>query len=202
MKLLLFCIGLLALTGYEQEPAAKVYAGNNTVSEIVMDNDVIDNMNCDILSGELPGKTKPILVGDTLVPMEISCEECTDPYTKYGFAFDANCYSCNGIDISVTDSVVYLIGFFAEDLQSKAFRIEKKEIAAKDTIVITVKDAKFIFNKVDKAEIYKLVIEGDLKFEADDPMVRNYFLQLQDFYYAPRKELQKFAVHDCGDFDG
>ncbi|MDR2919823.1 MAG: hypothetical protein LBV72_10725 [Tannerella sp.] len=134
--------------------------------------------------------------------LEISCEECTDPYTKYSFAFDANCYSCNGIDISVTDSVVYLIGYFNEALLSKAFRIEKKETAVKDAIVITVKDATFIFNKVDKAEIYKLVIEGDLKFEADDPMVKDYFLQLQDFYYAPRRELHKFAIYDCGDFDG
>ncbi|MDR2919830.1 MAG: hypothetical protein LBV72_10760 [Tannerella sp.] len=74
MKLLLFCIGLLALSGYEQEPAAKVNAGNNTVSEIVMDNAVIDNMNRDILSGELPGNIKPTLVGDTLVSSKVYSE--------------------------------------------------------------------------------------------------------------------------------
>lgn len=205
MKCFLFCIALLALTGCNQKTAENSNPDNHTTLDTITRMVISNSIDYDTLYVEPPGKdcfTIEALLVDTLVPMEIQHEENTNPYEKYGFAFLANCYGCNGIDIYITDSVISLTGSCGEDLLSQAFRIEKKEATAEDEIIITVKNnARFIFSKVDTVAIYKLVIEGDLKLEVEN-MTKDYFTQPIEFYYTPRKELHKFAFYDCGDFQG
>lgn len=195
---------LLALACCKQQSSESSKSDNNTVLDVETDTIILYGIDCDSLSVELPDKDLSlleVLQGDTLVPMEMQFEESTNPYEKYGFAFSANCYGCNGIDICIMDSVVSLTGSCGEDLLSQKFGIEKIETIAKDEIVIAVKDARFIFNKVDTIAIYKLTIEGELKLESED-MTKNYFTQPIEYYYTPRKELHKFTFFDCGDFQG
>lgn len=204
MKYLIFCIVLLVLAGCKQQPSESSKSDNDTVLDVETDTIILYGINCDSLSVELPDEDLSLLEvlrGDTLVPMEMQFEESTNPYEKYGFAFLANCYGCNGIDICIMDSVVSLTGSCGEDLLSQKIRIEKIETTAKDEIVIAVKDARFIFNKVDTIAIYKLTIEGELKLKGEE-MMKSYFTQPIEYYYTPRKELHKFTFFDCGDFQG
>lgn len=154
-----------------------------------------------IKPSDMESFTMDALMTDTLIPMEIYHQESGNPYEKYGFAFSANCYGCNGINIHITDSVIFLSGSCGDDLLSQTFRIEEKETTGKNEIVIAVEDARFIFSKVDTVAVYRLTIDGNLELEGEN-MTRHYFTQPIDFYYTPRKELYKFVIYDCGDFDG
>ena len=144
------------------------------------------------------------LMGDTLVPMEISNAKNTDPYSKYSYNFFMNCYGCIGIYLHITDSVVSLSGVCGEDMVSSQTRkIEKIETNADGEIIIVVKGAKFIFRKMDGVAVYKLIVKGDFNLKGAYPeMVANYFNDLIEHYYTPGKELHKFVIHDCGDFQG
>lgn len=204
MKYFLYCVVLVVLAGCKQQSSESSKPDNHTALDVETDTIILNGIDCDSLSVELPDEDLFLLEalqGDTLVPMEIQHEESMNPYEKYGFAFLANCYGCNGIDICIIDSVVSLTGSCGEDLLSQKFRIEKIETTAKDKIVIAVKDARFIFNKVDTIAIYKLTIEGDLKLKGEE-MMKSYFTQPIEYYYTPRKELHKFTFFDCGDFQG
>ena len=143
------------------------------------------------------------LMGDTLVPMEVTNAKSTNPYSKYGYAFDAHCYGCYGIYLCITDSSVSLSGVCGEDaIPAKTLKIERIETNAEGEIIIIVKGARLIFRKMDKVAVYKFIIKGDLRIKSSYLSGIDYFKDSVEHYYTPLKELHKFEIHDCGDFQG
>jgi len=128
---------------------------------------------------------------DTLIPIEILNAKTKNVYKKYGLEFSGNCYACDLAQISIENHRIFITNV-CDDKTVSILEI-KKLINTKNKIEINTENYNFTFLRVEDEPIYKL--------EITNYDVINKDLRISE-YYTLKKDLIKFDVHDCGDFDG
>lgn len=139
----------------------------------------------------LEEKTKNEVSLDTLIPIEIVKEQSKDVYKKYGLEFTGNCYACDLAEFRIENKKITIrnvcnateyIDFAILDVKNTEKRIE-----------IKTEKYNFIFTRVENEPIFKL--------EITNYDIKNKNLRISKFYTF-NKNLMRFEIHDCGDFDG
>lgn len=126
-----------------------------------------------------------------LYPVEIVKPESKDVYEKYGIEFSGVCYACDLAEIRINPQAIEFINVCDDKDISRIpdfkYTIDEHElIAEKDGRVLT-------FTKIDPAPVYALDIKGK-SFSFENKRIIK--------YYVPKKIIEKFKQHDCGDFQG
>ena len=128
---------------------------------------------------------------DTLIPIKILNLKSKNIYTKYGLEFTGNCYSCDLAQFRIENHKV-IISNVCDSQNELSFKIVKL-INTEKKIEIETESYDFIFLKIEEEPIFRLEII-------------NYDIQNKDLIISEcftfKKELMKFEIHDCGDFDG
>lgn len=128
---------------------------------------------------------------DTLIPLEVLNEKSKNIYEKYGLEFSGNCYACDLAQIEIENRNISISNVCDNEnkINLKILNLEKTETQ----IIIETQKAKFIFLKIPNEPIYTLkIIDGT--FENENLRISKYF--------TAKKNLSKFEVHDCCDFEG
>ena len=149
-------------------------AKNNTVSP----NDVPEIPNMDI--------TK-----DSLISIAILNKKSKNVFEKYGLEFSGNCYACDLAELKIDDKKIS----FHNTCDNK-IHLElaiTKFVTNKNEIIIETGTGRFIFLKIEDLPIYELKIIGK-HFKNKNLRIGTYF--------TLKKIINKFEVHDCGDFQG
>lgn len=128
---------------------------------------------------------------DQLWPIEVIKPESNDIYQKYGLEFSGFCYSCDVAEIKISKNRFDIVNICDENdvyrTENFTYTISDKELRIK------TERNEFIFTKIEEAPIYKLTITGD-----EISLKNKRIAKL----YAPQGIIEKFEVHDCGDFQG
>ena len=122
------------------------------------------------------------IANQKLIGMQIS--ENTkeiNPYKKYGLDISNYCYSCTLASILFDNKVLAIENYCDLEDASENLNFDTNNGS---TLVLKIE-------KINNAPIYKVSINKKLETE----------LTLKE-YYTLEKELSKFTIHDCGDFDG
>ncbi len=128
---------------------------------------------------------------DTMVPIEILNKDSKNVYEKYGFDIGGNCYACDLAQITVSSREITFSNVCApEEKQVLDVKFVKSN---KELIIIDAGNCNFTFTKVEDEPVYEFAMSIKA---VDDKNLRI------SKYFTTVKELPKFKVHDCGDFDG
>ena len=144
------------------------------------------------------------IMEDTLVAMDAydHLKDHSSIYERYGYHFWGHCYSCDAVDLYITDSFVRLTGIYTKYVNREfvcnviftdSLNIISIEHTSEHVISVKTKNATFIFEQIENAPVYKLTIKGDLKLREELTIYQ---------YYSPRRELHKFSTSECPDFEG
>ncbi len=125
-----------------------------------------------------------------LYPIIILDSTSSNIYEKYGFDKGSNCYSCDIAKIEVRDKTLELINVCGTVQMSIEILEKTIKSGSKD---IRTRQGTFIFYEMENSEIL------ELKFDGFSNEIKD--LRLPKFY-TQEKNLIKFKVHDCGDFQG
>lgn len=127
----------------------------------------------------------------TLIPIEILNAKEKDVYKKYGLAFSGNCYNCDLAKFRIENHSIFITNVCAPETEL-SFDIVKLS-TNRNMIEINTKNYSFQFLRIANDPVYELkIINAD--FKNKDLLISKYF--------TLKKDLVKFEVHDCGDFDG
>lgn len=126
----------------------------------------------------------------TLIPIEILNTKEKDVYKKYGLAFSGNCYNCDLAKFRIENHSVFITNVCDAETELN-FEIINL-FTTRNKIEINTKNYSFQFLRIANDPVYELkIINSDLKNK--DLLISKYF--------TLKKDLVKFEVHDCGDFD-
>ncbi len=128
---------------------------------------------------------------DTLIPIEIVNKKSKNVYKKYGLEFTGNCYACDLAEFKIKKNAISIINVC--NIQNIINLPIVNQKSDENQIIIETKTYKFIFKKIETEPIYKLEIVNG-KFDKKNLRISQ--------YYTFKKNLPKFEVHDCGDFQG
>ena len=126
-----------------------------------------------------------------LYPIEIVDSTKQNPFEKFGIEFTGNCYSCDLTEIKINKKQIDFINVCEE---TEFLRLNNNSYTStQNELKINTDDTTLIFEKIDNAPVYRLILEGKkLNFEKN---------RISE-YYTFKKLLKKFTEHDCGDFQG
>lgn len=126
-----------------------------------------------------------------LIPIDVLDNKSTNVYEKYGIEFSGNCYSCDLASLSITKSKIIWTNICDEN---DTFEINDLSFSNQgNKTIIKTPERTYTLDKIDKAPVYELVIEGE-KLELKNKRISKYF--------TIKKALPLFKEHDCGDFEG
>jgi len=187
-KIIILLLVLISFLNCKQKEGSISVNKNDINKEVQKQkNDTItDNLKSDVLEIQ-----NVDIYLDTLIPIVILDKKSKNSYKKYGLEFGGNCYACDLAQFKIDNREISI--FNVCDNQNKLnFEILKLE-NTKNKIEIETQNYKFTFIKIEHEPIYKLKII-------------NYNIQNKDLriseYFTFKKNLMKFEVHNCGDFDG
>jgi hypothetical protein len=126
-----------------------------------------------------------------LIPIDTVGPKSNNVYERYGLEFSGNCYDCDLAVLTITDKSIKLTNVCGKE-QNQIYEVIKVT-NFENRIELKTKHNDFIFTKIDNAPIYELKIIGST-IKNDELRISNYF--------TLEKILNKFAIHDCGDFQG
>ncbi len=131
------------------------------------------------------------ILDEFLVGMEFSENKNeTNPYKKYSLDLSSACYSCDLASFKLKKDEIIINNYCDPDAGFETISI-LKTVKTKYKIELRGDKVKFIFNKIDNAPIYNMKIEGNLKTKLK--INKN---------FTKQSSLEKFEVHDCGNFEG
>ncbi|MEO6734633.1 MAG: hypothetical protein ABIN01_25655 [Ferruginibacter sp.] len=128
---------------------------------------------------------------DSLISVEILNKKSKNIFKKYGLEFSGNCYGCDLAELKINDQKISIYNTCDNKIHLEI--AITKVASTKNEIIIETGTGKFIFLKTEDLPIYKLKII-DKKFKNENLRIGTYF--------TLKKIINKFEVHDCGDFQG
>ncbi len=126
-----------------------------------------------------------------LIPMEIVDSTKTDPFEKYGYHFSGHCYACDVAEIFIHKGKIMLVNV-CDKKKVDEFEIRSMSITSIQIDITTTKYS-LSLKKVEGTPVYELICEGKLAPVGQGKLVQ---------FYASKKDLARFKVHECGDFGG
>ncbi len=126
-----------------------------------------------------------------LAPLEVVDARSAHPYKRYGIDRDGYCYSCNLAEIRLTDTAVWLYNVCDSQQKLSLRLVSVQQNGAQQ--VFRCREGVLVFEKMNDAPVFRLTLPAPPKLPAQ--------LQLRSFY-TDKIKLPRFAVHDCGDFEG
>lgn len=137
--------------------------------------------------GHAPAPSLPPL----LTPLEVVNARSAKPFERYGIDRDAHCYSCNVAELQVMDSVLWLRNVCDSNLKQPLRLLSVQYNGAQ--VILRCREAVLVLEKMNEAPVYRLTQPVPARVSEK--------LQLRSFY-TDKSRITRFAVHDCGDFDG
>jgi len=126
-----------------------------------------------------------------LTPLEVVNARSAKPFERYGIDWDGHCYSCNVAELQVMDSVLWLRNVCDSNLKQPLRLLSLQHNGAQ--VILRCREAVLVLEKMNEAPVYRLTQPVPLRVSEK--------LQLRSFY-TDKSRITRFAVHDCGDFDG
>ncbi len=126
-----------------------------------------------------------------LYPIAILRPESNDSFKKYGIEFSGICYACDLAEIKMNKKQLLLVNVCDsnEIYQIKDFTYNFRDSG----LTIKTKNNEFYFKKIEKEPIFELKIKGDSLLLKNKSVAK---------YYTQKALVDRFEVHDCGDFQG
>ena len=128
---------------------------------------------------------------DSLISIEILNKKSKNVFEKYGLEFSGNCYACDLAELKIDDQKISIYNTCDNKIHLEL--AITKFVTNKNEIIIETGTGKFIFLKIEDQPIYELKIIGK-NFKNKNLRIGTYF--------TLKKIINKFEVHDCGDFQG
>lgn len=127
-----------------------------------------------------------------LVPVEIVDSSSKNIHKKFGISTSGMCYDCDLANISIINGSVRFSNI-CDSTNSMEYDIEKLTMKNQH-IEVRYKNAAMVLEKINQGPlIYRLQIKDGM-----NPGAR---LKIKE-YYSSEEDINKFDIHDCGDFGG
>ena len=142
-------------------------------------------------ANNVPELTNLEIPKDSLISVEILNKKSKNVFKKYGLEFSGNCYACDLAELKIDDKKISIYNTCDKEIHLEL--AITKVVSTKDEIIIETGTCKFAFLKIEDAPVYELKIIGK-NFKNENLRIGTYFTM--------KKIINKFEVHDCGDFQG